>query len=235
MQKSLLFLVLFLLSVGSVRSQILISLIFGDKLNSEKLEFGLDGGLSLTDINNLEGTEMRKSLNLGLYFDIRLRERSDFFLHTGVIIKSSAGAKGLDPYLLGDTDLDVILSESEVQRRLHYFYIPALFRYRHPSFFFVEAGPQIGLLAKAQDRFVDNKSGGNSVMYTNNIIDDYNRIDAGTTLGLGYELLKGEGITIGARYYFGLTNILKNSNTTQQNRVAYFFVSIPIGAHKKEE
>lgn len=233
-QKSILSFLLVLMSYGSVHSQILISLIFGDKLNSEKLEFGLDGGLAITDIKNLAGSEFRTGLNLGLYFDIQLKENSNFFVHTGVILKSPAGAKGLESYPIGNADLDLLLSDSEIQRKLHYFYVPGLFRYRHSSFFFIEAGPQIGLLRKAEDRFMETVNGENSLVYSHNIKDDYNTIDFGGTLGVGYKLLKGEGISIGARYYLGFTDILKSGQSSQYNRIGYLFVSIPIGANKEE-
>lgn len=45
MKNLLLFAVLFFAS-ASVQSQVLISSLLGDKLNSDKLEFGMDGGLN---------------------------------------------------------------------------------------------------------------------------------------------------------------------------------------------
>jgi hypothetical protein len=49
-----LLLVATLLYIQSVNSQVLISLIFGDKLNSPKVEFGLEGGANFSTITNLE-------------------------------------------------------------------------------------------------------------------------------------------------------------------------------------
>jgi hypothetical protein len=43
----------FCLTILSGHGQVLISLVFGDKLNSGNIEFGLDGGLTVSDIGGL--------------------------------------------------------------------------------------------------------------------------------------------------------------------------------------
>ena len=55
-------------------SQVLLSLIFGDKLNSGKIEFGLDGGINLSNMSNTEGN-MAPDWNLGFFFYIDLSEK----------------------------------------------------------------------------------------------------------------------------------------------------------------
>ena len=50
-------------------SQVLISLVFGDKLNSDGLEFGLEGGFNYSDISDLDADKRLSSFNLGFYFD----------------------------------------------------------------------------------------------------------------------------------------------------------------------
>jgi len=61
------FIVLGLLLLGlNVQSQVLISLLFGDKLNSDGLEFGLEGGLNFSKISGLEANKSLRALNLGL-------------------------------------------------------------------------------------------------------------------------------------------------------------------------
>jgi hypothetical protein len=55
------------------------------------------------------------------------------------------------------------------------------------------------------------------------------------TAGLGYRLLKGTGISLGARYYLGLVDIVKNNpGDPQYNSVFYLFGAIPIGGVKKQ-
>ena len=55
MKKVLLILVL-LSGSRPVHGQVLIALLFGDKLNTGKIEFGLDGGLNLASMGGVEVT-----------------------------------------------------------------------------------------------------------------------------------------------------------------------------------
>lgn len=63
-----------LFCMASAQSQVLISLLFGDKLNSPFLEFGLDGGLNFSTISNMETSGTEVGFNLGFYFDIRSKK-----------------------------------------------------------------------------------------------------------------------------------------------------------------
>ena len=64
----------FLLTAYTANSQVLISLLFGDALNSPNVEFGLDGGVNFGNIANLESSKSLAMFNLGFYFDIKLKE-----------------------------------------------------------------------------------------------------------------------------------------------------------------
>ena len=83
--KTLLVLAMMLISVNS-QSQVLLSILFGDKLNSEGLEFGLEGGFNWSDISQLEANKRLSSFNLGFYFDFRLKNQWN--IYTGVLVKA---------------------------------------------------------------------------------------------------------------------------------------------------
>ena len=86
--------IVFLLSFSSTaHSQVLISLLLGDKLNSDKIEFGLDGGLNWSNIGNLDSNSSYRTFNLGFYFDILVDDK--WSINTGVLVKSSLGADDL--------------------------------------------------------------------------------------------------------------------------------------------
>src|SRR6187397_2495915 len=104
MRKNFLIIVL-LLFANAARSQVLISILLGDKLNSGKIEFGLEGGANWSTIKNLDGAKNLTSFNLGFYFDFKLKDTS-WMLNTGVIVKSTMGADKLPVYSLGDPSLD---------------------------------------------------------------------------------------------------------------------------------
>lgn len=211
--------------------QILISLIFGDKLNSENIEFGLDGGYSINSLTGFSEGSPAYTVNLGMYFDFKVSEH--WFIHTGVIIRSKNGIRNLPAYSVGVPEFDAFLEDATLARELKYFYVPGLLRYKFTNHMFLEAGPQFGLLAKAEDHLeLDLNNGSDKLQYERNLTSDYNRIDAGITVGTGIKLRHGTGITTGIRYYFGLTNTLKDASIYQANRIGYVYVSIPIGRHK---
>lgn len=228
--------ILLFASAVPANAQIVISLLFGDKLNTETIKFGLDGGASWTNLTGLDGSESHVGLNLGFYFDIRLKENTGWYLHTGLMVKSPLGAEGIAPYSLEDPGLDSIYSDGIVERQLRYFNVPVLARYKFKDRFFIEAGPNFGLLYKAKDVFYQTMEEEKDLSYTNNIRDRCNRFDIGAMAGVGMHLMKGNGMNIGFRYYLGLMDVMKdNSSDPQQNRVYYLFASIPIGAGEKSE
>ena len=60
----------------NANSQVLISLLLGDKLNSGKIEFGLEGGYAMTNILKEPNAEHLNTFFLGFYFDILLKKDS---------------------------------------------------------------------------------------------------------------------------------------------------------------
>jgi hypothetical protein len=226
-----LLLVATLLYIQSVNSQVLISLIFGDKLNSPKVEFGLEGGANFSTITNLEGANNRTDFNLGFYFDFMLKNPA-WAINTGVIVKSTLGANGLPVYSLNNTELDNAFVGGHVDRKINYFNVPIMIKYKFDNHIYVKAGTQLGLLSKAYDEFKSDFEG-EDLTYKNKIRDQIHVIDAGLAIGAGYRLMKGNGMNIGVNYYYGLVTVMKgDSNPNQYNRSFYITAGIPIGKGK---
>jgi hypothetical protein len=220
--------------VPKANSQVLISLLFGDKLNSEKLKFGLDGGVNFSDITNIDPSQYKAHFNLGFYFDLILKENTHWYLHTGVLVKSNMGPQGLNPYTIGNAELDSLFLGGKMERKLSYFNVPILVRYKFKNEIFVEAGPSLGLLYKAYDIFYADVEDKEDLVYELEVRDQYNRIDAGVMGGIGFHLLRGTGYNFGLRYYYGLTELMKeNSGDPQRNSTVYLYASIPVGAGEK--
>ncbi len=218
----------------NANSQVVISLLFGDKLNSETVKFGLDGGLNYSDLSSSNSTEDSKGFNLGFYFDIQLKKNSNWYLHTGLLLKSPMGADGLPTYSLNDAVLDSTYKNGTIHRQLKYVNVPLLIRYKFNNHLFVEAGPMIGVMTKATDVFYESVNEDKDLSYKKNIYDECNHFDAGGMAGVGYHLMKGNGMNLGVRYYAGFTNIIKDSALEpQENSSLYLYISIPIGAGEK--
>jgi hypothetical protein len=136
---------MFLLFVGiQAHSQILISLLFGDKLNSDGLEFGLEGGFNFSDLSNLDADRRLTSFNLGFYFDIRIK--NEWSLFTGIMAKSKHGA---DKLSMADLDFLGIEPNEEpgtYSQKINSFLLPAMIRYNMKNRIYLEAGPQFRVM-----------------------------------------------------------------------------------------
>src|SRR5580765_104300 len=117
--------------------QVLISLVLGDKLNSGKVEFGLEGGANFMTLGGLPQAKSTTGFNLGFYFDIKVKE-SPWMVHTGVIVKSSMGTSNLPTYSLGDPDLDKLFAAGSVDRNFRYFNVPLTAKYNFKNHLFVD-------------------------------------------------------------------------------------------------
>ncbi|MBP6334705.1 MAG: PorT family protein [Bacteroidia bacterium] len=231
--RRVLLLIFFLFTFSAAHSQILISLLLGDKLNSGKVEFGLDGGLNLSTQSGLKESSSLSSFNLGFYFDIKMKR--SWLFHTGVIVKSTVGADKLPVYTVGRADLDSVFVGGSVKRKLSYFHVPLMIKYTFKNHFYAEAGPQLGLLYDAVDEF-SNDVLGNEAVYRNEIRDQFYRLDAGFITGIGYRLMGGNGMNLGVRYYLGLVDVvIDDTGSSIANHSLYFTVGIPIGAAKAEK
>jgi len=73
--KKLIFSCVIFLTALSAQGQVLISLLLGDKFNTGKIEFGLDGGINFMTLPGVTGSSSNHGFNLGFYFDIKTKSR----------------------------------------------------------------------------------------------------------------------------------------------------------------
>jgi hypothetical protein len=213
-------------------AQVLIAILFGDKLNSGKVEFGLIVSPCLTNITHI-GAGYRTGLDLGLYFNIKLSE--DLFFSPELTAKSAFGAGHIAPYPTGNDSLDNLLSGGSVTKKAQGFSMPLKMRYRIVQRLFAEAGLQADLLFKKSTDEFHATLDGNDLDYTKKIKDEFTRFDLGVTGGLIYKIRKDRGMGIGVRYLYGLTDVYKARAGTQVNSLWFLNVTIPIGASKANE
>jgi hypothetical protein len=233
--KKLFILIIAMVINYNASGQVLISLLLGDVLNSEKIEFGLDGGLNYASIANLEPSKALALFNLGFYFDIKLK--GNLMLHTGVLVKSNQGANKLNPYSLGNDSLDALFSTGYVTRKVNNFSVPILLKYRFAGRFHIEAGPMLALRTKGYDEFKNTIYEKDDASFKLDIKDNYKRIDAGVMVGAGIKLFKKipKSSQVGVRYYYGLVDpLIDNTGESQNYSSLYLYFSIPIGVHKAE-
>ncbi len=210
-------------------AQIIIALIFGDKLNTDKLEFGLIAIPALASISGMH-YKSRTVYDLGLYLNMKINER--LFFHPEAIAKSSFGAKGIPPYNTGNDSLNAMFSGGTVEKNIKGLGLLLFLRYRIKGLLFAEAGPQVDLLRKPKDTFKATVNG-NDLTYIIPVNEQVTRFDMGIAGGLIYKLKKDKGMGLGIRYYYGLTDILKLVSGSQRNNVLQLNITIPVGSEKK--
>ncbi len=225
-----------LLSIQTtLRSQVIISLIFGEALNSPRVEFGLDGGLTLSQMPGLSPSSYMNTFNLGFYFDFKFKNMA-WMINTGVMVKATSGAESIPVYPLQDPNLNAAFVNGQVTRKLNYFYVPVFLKHQFKSNFFVKGGLQLGLRNKAYDIFTTSIDKDEDLTFTNEIKDQYKSLDAGLSAGIGYRLMGGNGMNLGIQYFEGMMNVMKEGlGTFVRNRAIYFNIGVPIGAAKKKE
>ncbi len=219
----------FLFCTTASNAQVLISLIFGEALNTGNIEFGLDGGLNWNNINGINQADYLMGWNLGFYFDIKLSD--PWMLNTGVVVKGNMGAKNIKVYSLNDSELDNLFADGgSVTRKLNYFSVPIMIKYKFENNIYVKAGIQLGLMYNGYDTFIKSIADEDDLQYEVNIKKQYHPLDGGLAFGIGYRLMGGDGMNLGINYYYGLIDVrIDDSTPSEFNQAVYLNVGIPIG------
>ncbi len=236
MKKILLIITLLIVGV-TAQSQILITILLGDKLNSDGLEFGLESGINWTKISGLETANYARKWNLGFYFDIRIKNQ--WSVYTGVLVKSNFGVDKLTDTDLSNLGAQIYYANSgeplagDYSEKINSFMVPVLLRYKFKNHIYIEGGPQFALMYKSWVEFNSDIDGSDATFKEYNK-DKINKIDVGIMVGTGYRLFKGTGWTIGVKYYYGFVNVFKGISGTKNSSI-FLKLNIPIGAGEKSE
>ncbi len=213
------------------QSQIIIALLFGDKLNKGKLEFGLVVAESITNITDIQ-SKSKAGFNLGIYLNFNPTKK--IYIHLEGIAKGSFGAKDIPPYPTGNDSLDALMANGTVLRKIQGFSMPVLVRYRITKLFSAEAGIQPNMRLKAHDIFKSTVND-NDLEYTKNVKEEYTWLDLCVLGGVFYKFKdEKRSMGIGIRYLHGVTDIYKTKNGSQVNTAIYFSVTIPVGVGKAQ-
>ncbi len=226
--KKFFFSFLLLIICKAASAQVIIALLFGDKLNTDKLEFGLFGGPTFSNISNMNA-EAKSGFNLGLYFNVKIS--NNFFLHPEAIAKEALGAKGIAPYTTGIPEIDESFANGSVTRKIKAVSLPLLMQYRIKGSLFVQGGPQVDWQLKTKDIFTTDVNDA-PLEYTTKAKDVTTAFSVDVAGGLVYRFKKDKGVGLGLRYCYGLTDIMKKENGKQVNSAWLINISIPVGAGK---
>jgi len=117
-KKILLAALLFVFCVNMANSQVLLALLFGDKLSTEKFQLGIPLNFTWSNFQGPNGTKMLFDWGFGMFGEIRLSER--WSLQPEIIIKTPAGSNEFLSEVPEDPSIADILAEYTVTRQLRY-------------------------------------------------------------------------------------------------------------------
>ena len=220
------------LSITSAKSQVLIALIFGDKLNTPNIEFGLNVGANYSTLLHHPDAKYKKGLNLGLYFNFKLNDH--FYLHPELMFMNQMGTMGVDGRdLPAGQEWDH--PSLETTREINYGTLVLLPRYKLTNHIYFEAGVHGSLLFTADDIVMVKPDDNTELYYKEFIRPEITNLDFGINVGLGFKFKKGEGVNLSLRYSRGFINIYKSSTYPAEYNTGYHVqVGIPIGLGKKD-
>lgn len=173
-------------------------------------QFGIKAGMNVSSLSTEEGLDDQKSkigFNAGVFMNVPLAEN---FSIQPELLYSQYGDKA---------NATIAGNEYSYSRKLDYVALPVMFQYNATPSFYLEAGPEFGLLVSAKNK-VKNETSGQTVSESDNYKDDLNGFNFGLGLGAGYYFTPNVGLT--ARYVAGFTDIYKdgqNSGDAVKNNV----------------
>ena len=218
----LLFLLLLIVKLSF--SQVIIGLIFGDKLNQGPIEFGLDLSYNSSTLTNIQDPRRMPRIGFGLYMTHNMRQNMGF--DYGLFFNSPKGSRGLaEEDML--YEIPGLLEGEQIERRLNYVEIPVEYFYAFNQRFSVSAGGYVAYLHGSSDRVVTDINGGKNY-YDKPVTENFNPLDAGVSIHLKYHFFGQPGAQLKFGYSRGLVDIYKSGDIEGYNDVIRFSVLIPI-------
>jgi len=186
--------------------------------SSSDVRFGIKAGMNVSSLSkdgSLDDQKSKIGFNAGVFATIPVAES---FSIQPEVLYSQYGSKA---------DYTVFGTKYSSSTNLDYVAVPVMFQYSFVPNFYVEAGPEFGLMVSAKNKVKNESNGASST--TDNYKDNLNTFNLGIGLGAGYYFTDNIGIT--ARYVAGVTDVAKDRpsnsdavrNNTFQVGLAYKF------------
>ena len=171
---------------------------------TEKVKIGVKAGLNIAsltfDENELESSQ-KTGFTAGIMAEIPLAKN---FSVQPELLYSQQGMK------FSYSDIDVANSSYESTITLNYLNIPVMLKYYVLKGLSVQAGPQIGILLKSNNKYQDNFLGYDN--HENYNLSDYtNAFDTSVNLGVGYQFK--DKFYVDLRYNISYSDVFKEANS----------------------
>lgn len=207
-------------------SQVLIGMLFGDRLNQGPIEFGLNISTNISDITNLEHSRRTVRAGFGLYFDYNTSKRWTF--SASMYFKSPRGAQNLyEEDLFFDMGDGNISTDRDIERQLNYVELPVEAFYNINESMSLGAGAYLSYLHGTLDIVTAQLNGG-EITYTKSFTGNMTRWDFGLQFHVRYHFKGEPGPQLRVGYARGLVDIYTSSDLTAYNDAVQIQFLIPI-------
>jgi len=216
-----------LLTCTYANAQVLIGLLFGDKLNSPRTEFGLNLNLNHCNISDISNPEYKRALGFGLFFDFKITDNwvfgSSLFFLSPKGVENFNKSESFYGYFADSSFIDATTT-----RKMNYFEIPLFMKYQLKSGFGLAAGFNVGLQTSSSDIIINSVYEGTSG-YKADVKDNFNLFHLEAMAGLHYHFRGDPGAQIRLNYLYGLTNVYKDESGREGfSRIIQIGVTIPM-------
>jgi len=167
-------------------------------------QFGIKAGMNVSSLSTdatLEDQSSKIGFNAGLFMNAPIAEN---FSIQPEILYNNLGSK-----VTKTAEINGSTYRADYARHLDYITVPVMFQYNATPSFYLEAGPEFGLMVSAKDKFKTSQNGNTTATSIADIdTDNFNTFNFGVGLGAGYYFTPNVGLT--ARYTAGLSDIAKD-------------------------
>lgn len=179
--------------------------------NAQDVKFGLKGGINLSNFTgDIEDASSKVGFQVGGFAEFKL---SDKFAIQPELLYSTQGAK------YKESEVNYLYKETI---NMGYLNVPVMAKYYVIDKLSIEAGPQIGFLLSAKDKWEETYLG-EKYSGKESIKDSFKTVDFSLNVGAGYDFT--ENVSAGIRYNFGVSNISDfEDNGKIHNNVISLFV-----------
>ncbi|WP_027377435.1 porin family protein [Kaistella palustris] len=168
-------------------------------------QFGVKAGMNVSSLSkdaSLSDQGSKIGFNAGVFMNAPLATN---FSIQPEILYNNLGSK----VYLSETDINGTTYRNEYARHLDYITVPVMFQYNATPAFYLEAGPEFGLMVSAKDKFKNTENGvAQNTVESDISTDNFNTFNFGVGIGAGYYFTPNVGLT--ARYVAGVTDIAKD-------------------------
>jgi hypothetical protein len=212
--------------VQAVQGQVLLAILFGDKLSTETFQLGIKLDGAFTGLTEVTDADTRFGWAFGAFGEIKLSDT--WSLQPELSMTAPGGAKEFLGTPPGDPRLEEIFGDVLQTRKMSYTNLSFLVKLKTGRFG-IGFGPQVGYLRKAEDVYEGKVIDVGDFTMTKDVVDEHNRWDVGLTALLEFYLSPEKEMLsprIHVTPYLGLSDTLKDN---PGDAVKNFGVQVGIG------